>query len=213
MAKVTAPLLSMDASGQIAKTQVYASWKGVKYARQYVIPSNPQSAEQTQTRNCFYFGTQMWKLLPANVQAAWTSAAKGMAMTNRNLFLQSLVKTSRDAATLAAAFMSPGNGGGLAPAAIAGAVDVLAVTITLTAPTLPVGWAITKAIAVGIKQQNPSTGEVYNSYGGEDDTSAHAPVITFTAAEEQDIFGFFQFSKPDGSLVYGPSLYITKTTT
>lgn len=213
MAKVRAPLLSMSASGQIAKTQVYASWKGVDYARKYVIPSNPKSSGQTETRGAFYWAVQVWKLMPAIVQAAWTAAAKGQPMTDRNMFIASIIKTSRNAANLAAALFSPGNGGGLAPAAIAGTVDALAVTITLTAPTLPVGWAITKAIAIGILAENPSTSTVYNSYAAEDDTDAYAPVVNVPTAAAYDFFGFFEFTKPDGSTCYGPSLYITKTST
>ena len=49
MAKLKAPLLSMGASGQFGKTIVYAPWKGLKIARSYVIPANPNSpAQQTQ---------------------------------------------------------------------------------------------------------------------------------------------------------------------
>jgi len=49
MAKVKAPLLSFSASGQIAETLVYFTWKGLNAVRQYVIPSNPNTAlQQTQ---------------------------------------------------------------------------------------------------------------------------------------------------------------------
>jgi len=41
MAKVTGPLMSIDASGAFADTMVYAKWKGIKYSRQYAIPSGP----------------------------------------------------------------------------------------------------------------------------------------------------------------------------
>lgn len=49
MAKLTGPLLSIAAQGQVAKTLVFADWKGVKYARQYTVPANPNtSGQQTQ---------------------------------------------------------------------------------------------------------------------------------------------------------------------
>ncbi len=38
MAKVKAPLFSLDARGKIADTLVYAVWKGLNYCRKYVIP-------------------------------------------------------------------------------------------------------------------------------------------------------------------------------
>lgn len=50
MAKLSGPLFSLSASGAIAKTLVYFGWKGLKVARQYVIPSNPKTAAQTTQR-------------------------------------------------------------------------------------------------------------------------------------------------------------------
>lgn len=50
MAKVTGPLQSFSASGQIAKSIVFGAWKGVNYVRKYVIPANPQSSAQGDTR-------------------------------------------------------------------------------------------------------------------------------------------------------------------
>jgi hypothetical protein len=50
MAKLTAPLLSFDASGQLAKTLVFFPWKGLKVARQYVVPTNPDTPAQQDQR-------------------------------------------------------------------------------------------------------------------------------------------------------------------
>jgi len=43
MSKLTGPLLSFGARGQIGKAMVTSTWKGVPYARQYVVPANPQT--------------------------------------------------------------------------------------------------------------------------------------------------------------------------
>lgn len=51
MAKLKAPLLSLGASGQIAKSLVYFPWKGLNLVREYVIPSNPQTSGQTTQRS------------------------------------------------------------------------------------------------------------------------------------------------------------------
>lgn len=48
MAKVTAPLMSMSASGQFGKTIVFDK-RGI--AREYVVPSNPQTVGQMAVRN------------------------------------------------------------------------------------------------------------------------------------------------------------------
>jgi len=50
MAKVTGPLMSLDASGTVAKTTTFSKWKGRNYVRQRVIPHNPQSAGQQLSR-------------------------------------------------------------------------------------------------------------------------------------------------------------------
>lgn len=51
MAKVTGPLMSMDASGAFAGTLVFTRWKGRPVVRQLVIPSNPRSTDQAIQRN------------------------------------------------------------------------------------------------------------------------------------------------------------------
>jgi hypothetical protein len=53
MAKVTGPLLSIDASGSVAETMTFSKWVGRNYVRQRVIPANPQSAAQMLVRNIF----------------------------------------------------------------------------------------------------------------------------------------------------------------
>lgn len=50
MAKLKAPLLSLGASGQLAKTLVFFPWKGLNVAREYIIPSNPQTTPQNTQR-------------------------------------------------------------------------------------------------------------------------------------------------------------------
>lgn len=51
MAKVTGPLMSMDASGKFADALVFSKWKGRPTVRQLVTPSNPMSADQVAARN------------------------------------------------------------------------------------------------------------------------------------------------------------------
>lgn len=51
MAKVTGPLMSMDASGAFGGAIVFSRWKGRNTVRQLVTPSNPMSAGQVEARN------------------------------------------------------------------------------------------------------------------------------------------------------------------
>uniref|UniRef100_A0A6M3L1X3 Uncharacterized protein n=1 Tax=viral metagenome TaxID=1070528 RepID=A0A6M3L1X3_9ZZZZ len=46
MAKVTAPLLSMDASGAIGDAMVHFNWKGKHVVRNWLKPTNPQTIHQ-----------------------------------------------------------------------------------------------------------------------------------------------------------------------
>jgi len=50
MAKVTGPLMSMDASGKLGDAIVFSKWKGINYVRQYVIPANPEDPDQGDQR-------------------------------------------------------------------------------------------------------------------------------------------------------------------
>lgn len=50
MAKVTGPLMSLDASGSVASTITFSKWKGRNYVRQRVVPSNPSTAGQIAVR-------------------------------------------------------------------------------------------------------------------------------------------------------------------
>lgn len=60
MAKLTGPLMSLGASGQLGKTLVYADWKGIKYARQHVVPANPNSAAQQTQRGYMQEAVALW---------------------------------------------------------------------------------------------------------------------------------------------------------
>jgi len=53
MAKLTAPLFSFGASGKLADSLVFGSWKGLNIVRKYVIPANPQSDAQVIQRDYF----------------------------------------------------------------------------------------------------------------------------------------------------------------
>lgn len=49
-AKVTGPLMSLDASGTVGKTCTFSKWKGRNYVRLRVTPMNPQSEGQQDAR-------------------------------------------------------------------------------------------------------------------------------------------------------------------
>lgn len=209
MAKVSGPLLSLSASGQIAKTQVASHWKGIAYMRRYAVPANPQTAGQTMTRSVFHWLVQVWKLLGANTQAAWTLAAKGQNKTNRNIFIGLNVTALRAGDSLEDMIGSPGAKGGLPPTSIANAVAADVVTTTLGVPTLPDGWTIVKSIGFLIAEQDPHTGTKYVSSEVVNAAAPYHLVFPAQVAGTYEAYGFFEFTKSDGSTAYGASLNAT----
>lgn len=212
MARTTAPLLSFDAGGQIAKTQVYATWKGRPYVRRYVVPSNPRTAGQTQTRDVFAWLMQAWKFWPAGAIDAWNSYADSLRITNRNAFAKLNVSPLRGETVITDITLSPAAKSGIVAQAAVPTSGASQITMTLTAPDLPIGWTISRAYALAIPQQNPQTEAKYDIGSAFDDTAPWAPVITgLTTGTLYVVGGWFRFVKPDGSFAYGPSLQSTST--
>lgn len=205
MAKPTGPLLAFDARGQIAKTQVYSSWRGRSYVRRYVIPSNPQSTGQMQTRDVFSWLQQAWKLSPAAFQEAWTLFATGQAFTNRNAFNKSNISGLRTATTLANLHFSPGAKGGLALTSLTPTAGSGDISVAFVAPTPPTGWSLTEVIVAAIADQDPHSGVLYRITAG---TAAASPIVLsgLTAGQLYRVGGWPKWAKADGTVAYGPSI-------
>ncbi len=99
MAKVTSPLFSFDARGQVGKAIVFSYWKGINYVRQFVIPANPQSADQVAVRDLITDASVAWKLgstvgavnINSAYKLAYTTAAAGNAYSGFNLYIKDCV--------------------------------------------------------------------------------------------------------------------------
>lgn len=215
MAKTTAPALSFGASGQIAKTLVYGSWKGRAYARRHVVPSNPQSSEQTLTRNCFSFLQSVYKFAPSLVTDPWEAYARGQVMTARNAFTKFNLPQLRDAGTLDDIVLSGGAYGGPPPASAVATPGDDSVSIAVTAPSvLPQGWTIYSAVAAVIREQDPDSGVLFTISAGEDLTSTYAIALSgLTDSVEYQFRAWLKWNRPDGSFAYSPDIGGQFTTT
>lgn len=87
MARVTGPLMSIDASGTLGKTLTFAKWKGRNYVRERVIPANPKSALQTGVRSMMSFLSQMWQGIAALDKATWDTLAETKAISAFNAYV------------------------------------------------------------------------------------------------------------------------------
>ncbi len=93
MAKVTGPLMSLEARGQFGKALVFSKWKSIQYCRKYVIPSNPSTEAQISIRQYFAQAIATWKSETPTVQAAWNQyvADKGLSCSGYNLYIKAYV--------------------------------------------------------------------------------------------------------------------------
>lgn len=96
MAKVKGPLFSLDARGKIADTLVYMGWKGLQTVRQYVIPSNPNSANQQTQRGYFSDAVNGWQSAGYSTAdvTAWNLLAQALkaVASGFNMFVRYFVK-------------------------------------------------------------------------------------------------------------------------
>lgn len=207
MARTVAPLLSFEAGGQIAKTQVYATWKGRPYVRRYVVPANPKTVAQTATRSAFAFLNALWKFYPAGATSAWALYAEGFRITDRNAFLKANISPLRLAADLTGMTISPAaKSGFMAPAMVVTPTDGT-LTVAITEPELPTGWTITKAYAIAIPDQDPNTGDDFAVVFGDDDTAPWSVALAGLVNGTAYLVGaWFEFARPDGTPAYGRSL-------
>lgn len=124
MAKLTAPLFSFSARGQLAKTLVYSGWKGIDDVRSYVVPANPRSAGQLTQRGYFTDGVDLWHNLglSADDVEAWNRAANVLPrpQSGFNAFVASVISLRLAGFNVAALAM--GFNGGIADSG-AGQVD------------------------------------------------------------------------------------------
>ncbi len=215
MAKTTAPMLSFSAAGSIAKTLVYAKWRGISYGRQHVIPANPKSTAQTVTRNTFATLREMYKRTGTVTRAPWDAFAKGRPFTGMNKFVGENLRLIHGEADMDLFYASPGAGGGLAfptllvqTGSSSGEIDA-----TLTAPALPTGWSITNAHAMAFPQQAPDT--VFSGTLVEGSDAAAPYEITLAglgAAAAVVVSAWFEYEKPDGKTAYSVALTDAGTT-
>lgn len=215
MPKVTAPLLSFGASGQIAKSQVYATWKGIPYVRRYAIPANPRTTKQVGNRGIWSMISQAWLFAPAAIQNAYNAFAVGKALTGRNKFVsenQKLLAVQPMPADIEGFVMSPGNGGALPATGIVVTPGADTLTLTATIPDAPAGWEITAVWGAAIPMQAPDDAFLGPWTVASDASDPYSVALTgLTIAGEYAVGLWIEWLKPDGKTAYSRSLTGTGT--
>lgn len=88
MATVKGPLFSLDASGSIGGSVVFAKWKGRNYVRRHAVPANPRSALQVGTRAMLRFLAQDWDGLSDAEKLTWATPAEPDNISTFNAFIR-----------------------------------------------------------------------------------------------------------------------------
>ena len=204
MAKTTAPLMSFEAAGQLGNALVFSKWKGRPYARRYTIPANPDTAAQQTVRNSFQWLQRTWPFLPSATRASWTLYADNSRFTERNGWTKINQPLLRSETDLTNILLSTAAGGGIASGGATFTAASQAITIAITAPTLPSGWSIVAAHSCAIEDGNPQTGFTPDIAAGTDTTDPYEPNISGLLATTQYVVNaWFEYLKPDGSSAYG----------
>lgn len=215
MAKLTGPLLSLGARGQIGKTLVTSKWKGIPYARQYVIPSNPQTTAQSGVRDVFTTLNGLWLTSPTLFRDPWTTNAVGQKYTNRNKLLAENIAILQPAVDMQDFIGSPGARGGpplesVAAVAGAGAAEL---DVSAVAPTIPTDWSLTGVVWTAFPDQDPHLPFAGPMVADEDLIAPYAVTLTgLPAATLCVVVCWPVWERPDGKVAYGPSLVTTGTT-
>lgn len=205
MAKTTAPLLSFGAAGAIAKTQVYSRWRGIPYARRYVVPANPQTAGQTLTRSTFAMLREMWKLNGTLGRAPWDLFATGRPFLGLNSFIGENVRVIRGETDMNLFIGSPGARGGIPATSIVASTGSGSgeVDLTFTNPTPPTDWTIDAEVGIAFPDQDP----VDDFAGPLVEAESDPPTGTVTlaglgSAVGCQAVGWLRWIKPDLSIAY-----------
>jgi len=193
---------------------VYASWKGRQYARRHVVPNNPQTSEQTITRNCFSFLQAVYKVSPSLVTDVWTAYARGLVMTDRNAWTKQNLPVLRGESDLNNIIMSPGALGGLPPTGQVITPGSGSLSVAISVPSvLPQDWTIYSAITAIIRDQDPDTGVLFDVTALEDTTSTYTNAFSSLGAHDWQVSTWLKWNRPDGTFAYSPSINSQATST
>lgn len=214
MAKTTAPIMSFSARGSLAKTLVFAAWRGIKYARQHVIPANPNSTGQQTTRSTFTLTTLIWKVAGSLLTSPWSAFATGKPFLGRNAFIGQNVEALRGDADSQAFIGSPGAFGGLPPDSVAAAAGGASgeIDVTFTNPAAPTGWTLDAEVAVAFPDQDPALAFGGPLVEGESDPPTGTVTLTGLPANTLCVVSaWLRWVKPDGTIAYSASTTTTAT--
>jgi len=94
MARVTSPLHSASASGQIGKDIVFSHWKQTDYVREYVPHNTSNTTAQQTIKGYFTSAVQAWEAELTATHTAWNDYvdSKNLNMSGFNLYCKKYIE-------------------------------------------------------------------------------------------------------------------------
>lgn len=142
MVKVAGPAMSLSASGSLAGTLVFSTWKGRPYVRNLVRPSNPKSGGQVGVRSMFKFLSQSWAGIALPSRSTWETRADQAIVSTFNAYMGYNQARWRD-------FLAPATEDPAADTDTPATIGVVAVAAGIRSATLTIpvtaaadGWGV-----------------------------------------------------------------------
>lgn len=88
MARPRAPLLSVSASGTLADTLTYASWRGRPYIKRKSTPADPQSDAQMANRALMRYLQVLWPTISDAYKTTWDTHPDRQRLSRYHCYLQ-----------------------------------------------------------------------------------------------------------------------------
>jgi len=190
MAKVTGPLFSLSASGQIAKTLVFGDWKGIDVVRKYVIPANPNTAGQQTQRGIFAGAVEDWHTdgFSAIDVAAWNlyALAQKVAASGFNMLVKLKIVCAVDGDTWVPLVDC-----------LVTAIGAAGATITITGTvgsTVKLYWGTSKTSMFNEEAMDDDAGEYSATLAACSATTKYYFYIKDTSADNQARTGIYTFT-------------------
>lgn len=201
MARLTAPLFSLAASGTLANAITFSRWKGIAYARTRIIPANPRSAGQLDVRGIFSTLSEMWKRMPVIARQPFLFAVRGIAMTDRNKHVQLNVPALQGDANLNHLVMSVASGAAVPPATMTPSdAGGQVLTVALTAPTPPAGHTLSNMIAAAVLDGDPSPVLIRTTFVGVDPAAPYSIDLAVGVAGTYQVAGWCDWLRASDGL-------------
>ncbi len=213
--KVTYGPIVSSASGRFGGV-VASNWKGIDLFRRFRAPSNPNTTLQQEVRVAFTNLNKMFVTMLTETKAAWNSFATGRAYTGRNQWLGRNVPLIMGDLNIDQSEGTPGDASTIPPVSMILTPAALQITVDITEPAIPTGWALTAAEACCIEDFDPTVIQSLSSLvwtEGEDVATPFSVALTgLVAASDYQVFGFLKWLAPDGTVRYSASLAGQATT-